>query len=262
VAGPGALTVTTSSTGPGLAALEVAAPGITTISAPLVLGAASGFQAATIAAGASLRVTSDISGNAGIVKQGFGTLTLSGNNTFAGGIDHSVQDGTAASTLNINSPTALGTGTFVVGTGNNGVTIDNTSGAALTLSTNNAIATKVNAIINFTGTNDLNLGTGAVTLVGSTATFRVNGGTLTLGGNIGQDAAGRGLTKSGAGTLVLNGTHSYTGTTTVNGGVLRVNGALGASAVTVSSTGRGLFLPMRPRSAARGVRSRSPRRAP
>jgi autotransporter-associated beta strand protein len=45
------------------------------------------------------------------------------------------------------------------------------------------------------------------------------------------------LTKSGAGTMLLEGSHSYSGATTVNDGVLLVNGSLaGTGAVNVLNT--------------------------
>lgn len=42
------------------------------------------------------------------------------------------------------------------------------------------------------------------------------------------------VTKQGAGRLVLNGTHTYTGATTVSAGTLLVSGVTGASAITVT----------------------------
>jgi autotransporter-associated beta strand protein len=44
------------------------------------------------------------------------------------------------------------------------------------------------------------------------------------------------LSKAGAGTLTLTGSHGHTGTTTVTGGTLAVNGSLTTSPISVSST--------------------------
>jgi autotransporter-associated beta strand protein len=49
--------------------------------------------------------------------------------------------------------------------------------------------------------------------------------------------AGFGLTKAGAGDLLLTGSSSYTGPTAVNAGSLLVDGQLGATALTVNSGG-------------------------
>lgn len=46
-----------------------------------------------------------------------------------------------------------------------------------------------------------------------------------------------GITKTGTGSMALNGTNTYTGTTTVSAGTLLVNGSLGATAVTVGTDG-------------------------
>jgi len=97
------------------------------------------------------------------------------------------------------------------------------------LSNNNA--QNWNGSFVFTGTNDLNLGTGAVTL-GASPTVTVNGGTLTVGGVIG---GGFGLTKAGAGTLALAGVSTYSGGTTLNAGTLLVQGSTTPTSGTVTS---------------------------
>jgi autotransporter-associated beta strand protein len=152
--------------------------------------------------GATLGLTLVGSGNGSLVsilgtttgtltKDGAGTWTLSGANTFTGGTTLN------AGKLNINQATAIGTGIFTI----LGGTIDNTSGSAKTLTTNNV--QNWNADFTFTGTSDLNLGTGAVTLFGGDRQVTVVNavGTLTVGGAITPDNIS--LTKAGAGTLSL-----------------------------------------------------------
>jgi autotransporter-associated beta strand protein len=86
---------------------------------------------------------------------------------------------------------------------------------------------------------------GATTFSGN-ATFNVANGAsastqLTLGA-VSQDVAGRGLTKSGTGTLLLSGAGTYSGATLITGGTLTAaassGSALGStSSVTVNSGG-------------------------
>jgi hypothetical protein len=57
----------------------------------------------------------------------------------------------------------------------------------------------------FTGTLDLETGTGAVTLAGGSRTVTVNGSNLVLSGSVGDGGAGYGLTKAGVGGLTLSG---------------------------------------------------------
>ncbi|MEI8039438.1 MAG: autotransporter-associated beta strand repeat-containing protein, partial [Verrucomicrobiota bacterium] len=87
----------------------------------------------------------------------------------------------------------------------------------------------------FTGTNNLNLGTGAVNL-GSTAgtrTVTVNAGTLAIGGVVSSGTA-TSLTKAGAGALTLSNNNSggFAGGVTLNAGTLNINNnnALGNTA--------------------------------
>ena len=163
---------------------------------------------------------SNISTTVGIVKTGGGTLVLSGNNTGLTG-----NATLSAGQLNIASATALGMGTFAV----NGVaSFDNTSGAPLTLTTNNPIIFSNNPT--FQGSNDLNLGTGIATFTGA-RTITVRAHNLTVGPLSGTAA----LTKAGGGTLTINNaTNAYTDTV-INGGVLAMgnSGVLGSGDLTL-----------------------------
>ncbi len=150
-----------------------------------------------------------------ITKGGTGALTLSGANTYGGGTILS------AGTLNINSATALGTGALTI----NGGTIDNTSGGALTVSANNP--QNWNAGFTFTGSNNLNLGSGAVTLGASVAV--VVAANMLTAGSVSDGVNSFGLTKDGAGTLVLAGA-AYDGATVISNGTLKF--ASGTQALT------------------------------
>ena len=143
-----------------------------------------------------------VSGSYGIVKDGAGALTLSGTNTFTGGLTHN------AGILNINAAAALGTtaGTFTIA---DGVTLNNTSGGVITTS-NYPIA--INGDFSFTGDNSIDFGTGAVTL-GANSIITITGSTITLGGVI---SGSYGLTKDGLGHIYLTNTaNTYTGKTTI-----------------------------------------------
>jgi autotransporter-associated beta strand protein len=140
---------------------------------------------------------------------GGGTLTLSGDNIAAtGGVT------TTNSRLNLGHANALGTGTLSIG--GTGPSIDNSSGAPLAIATNNEQVW--NGDFTFHGSNDLDLGTGAVAL-GGTRLVTVTANTLTVGGVI-SGVSPRGLQKLGAGAMVLNGANTYEGNTAVNGGTL------------------------------------------
>ncbi|MEI8372586.1 MAG: autotransporter-associated beta strand repeat-containing protein [Planctomycetota bacterium] len=210
--GSGALTLTGSNT----------YSGATTVSAgTLQLGdGASGHDASLNTSGiinnaslvynlfGSQTINYPVSGGTGnLIKAGIGVLTLSGSNNHTGGTTLS------AGQLNFNNASALGTGTFTI----NGGTLDNASGAAIINAGNNVQIW--NSSFTFLGSNNLNLGSGAVTLNGI-PTVTVNAGTLTVGGPI---SGTYGLTKAGNGTLVLKGNNIYSGGTTINGGTLQLN---------------------------------------
>ncbi|HEY1922866.1 MAG TPA: autotransporter-associated beta strand repeat-containing protein, partial [Tepidisphaeraceae bacterium] len=118
--------------------------------------------------GSTLTEGGIIGGAFSLAKAGAGTLTLTGADTFSGGMT------LTAGQLNINNAKSAGTGTFTI----NGGTIDNTSGGAITFFSNNVETW--GADFTFIGTNALNFGTGAVTMSAS-RTVTVSGSTLTDG---------------------------------------------------------------------------------
>ena len=126
-----------------------------------------------------------------MVKNGTGTVTLNTANTYSGGTTLN------AGVLNVNTPTAIGTGALTI----TGGALGNTSGANVTLTTSRAVA--LNGDVAFNGPNNLNLGTGTVTIGGATGarTITANAGTLGTGPIFG--AAGYGLTIAGAGTVQI-----------------------------------------------------------
>ncbi|NBU16678.1 MAG: hypothetical protein EBS48_06650, partial [Actinobacteria bacterium] len=213
------LTLAPSSTSGGLYVGPSA--GAAVISAPVVASNASVPSQTwnvdgTGANGSSLAISGPVTFNASVTKAGGGVLTLSGANGGTGSFN------LAAGSLNLNSGTAVGQGTFALSPG---VTIDNTSGAALALTANNPMTWNN---FTFAGTKNLDLGTGSVTLALNTI-VTVSASTLTVGGTIGDAGANRSLTKDGAGTLLLGGAVTVGGGLTLQAGSLTL-----ASASTIS----------------------------
>ncbi len=162
-------------------------------------------------------------GSASLTKSGAGTLTLSGTNTFSGGVNLS------AGTLNINSAQALGSGTFTIGAG---TTIDNTRGSNVTLSGN------VNQVwsgeFTFKGSDYLNMGTGTVHLVGNVtikseyALWGFESGGIISG--TGSLSIGKPyyIDPSSSADVTLTGVNTYSGGTNVVMGSLKFSsGSLG-----------------------------------
>jgi len=145
-----------------------------------------------------------ISGSGGITKLGTGTMTLSGtNNTHTGST--TVNEGTLALANPLalqNSPlVTTGAGLVSLDVGISSPTFGGLSGESGNL---NTIISNYGSVTNLT----LNPAAGSV---------------LTYGGVIADGATGMSLTKTGAGTQILSGANTYTGTTTVSGGTLVVS---------------------------------------
>ena len=168
-------------------------------------------------------------GAGGIVKNGTGTLSLfnSAGNTYTG--QTLINNGT----VRINNANSFG----AIGTGNNTIV---SAGATLILESNVTVPEQIS--LNGTGVG----GSGALNAVvcnlgcsipnagvqgNSTATINVptNGHSLTL-----ASANAVGLTKIGAGTLILGGNSSSAGTATVSAGTLIVNGSNSNCSVDVT----------------------------
>jgi autotransporter-associated beta strand protein len=174
--------------------------------------------------GSALVIDANVAFNAGVTKSGAGALTLNGSNTGSSNLTLS------AGTINLNSPGALGAGTFII---NGGTTIDNTGAGANTLTANNPI--RLNGNFTFTGTQSLNLGTGAVSLP-TNVSITTSANTLALNGAITQTGGARSLTKLGAGALTLGGNNTFSGGVNLSAGTLNVNnaGALGTGTLAIT----------------------------
>ncbi|HMP72175.1 MAG TPA: fibronectin type III domain-containing protein [Kiritimatiellia bacterium] len=158
-----------------------------------------------------------------LTKAGNGTLTLSGNNTYGGTTTLN------AGQLNLNHNNALGgSGALTIQAG---TTIDNTSGSSVTIA--NDYTLNNTSAVTFPGTHPLDF-SGTGTLSGNRI-VSVTAGTVTFSGELGQNAAGRQLTKQGNGTLVMSGVNTYSGTTTLSAGTILMSGSANSSAFTVAS---------------------------
>jgi autotransporter-associated beta strand protein len=160
--------------------------------------------------GHSIGVAASLSGSGSLTKEGAGTLTLTGENTYAG-----------ATTINAGTLSVSG-GVAIADSG--AVAVADVGGATLNLANNETIGS-----LSGGGTNG-----GNITL---------NANTLTTGGNNTDTKFGGaiigtgGLTKQGAGSFTLSGTNTYTGATTLEAGVLDVEGSIATSSLTTVNAG-------------------------
>jgi fibronectin-binding autotransporter adhesin len=230
---PNAVTFATGGSGIlRLAGNSITLPGLVSDTSATVENASLTPATLTVAGGGSfagILQNGSVGGALSLTKSGLGTLLLSGNNTFTGGVtinSGNLQMGSAGA-LNSTTP--------------NSVTFAANSTGALQLNGNSVALGGLSA-------DAVNPGSPAVENANlSGATLQVNqpaGIVSTFPGTI-RDGTGGGalaLTMSGGGTLNLTGVNNFTGGVTLGGGVLGVgsNTALGSSTVTLMASGGGI----------------------
>ena len=191
-----------SLSGTGAGNLDLTATGNSSVTGDLAL--ANTTNTWTVNPGLTMDVSGVISGtSAAITKNGTGTLTLSGANSYTGSTTLS------AGTLVLGNASGAGTGTITQ--------TDGTS--TLRLNTTGTITNDI-SLFNLESMESVTL-SGAITA--NNATYDIaSGTTTTISGDI---SGGGGTTKIGLGTLVLEGTNTYAGITNINEGTLLINGS-------------------------------------
>lgn len=222
--------------------------GTGTFSGVTTLNKSANLQAAGTA---NITFSGQLTGTGGITKVGDGTVTLSStSNNYSGTTNIGTAGGVTGGTL------ALGASSVLPGTA------VNIYGGTLSMGTFNDTSGALSLGGGASGTSASITGTGTLTLGGNVtfdATNDANGATissrLALGAsrifNIGDSTATTsdltvsgivsgatfGIDKQGAGTLVLSGVNTYSGTTTVTAGTLRATtsvSALGTGSLTLA----------------------------
>jgi len=170
----------------------------------------------TISGSGATTINDPISGSGAIIKNGSGTLILSGSNTYTGTTT------IGAGTLQANVTDAAGSGAL-----GNGGSITFTGGT-LKYTANSASTDYASRFRSST----------------SAIALDTNGQSVTLAGAIDSTNTG-GFTKLGSGVLTLSGSNAYTGTTSINAGSISVasitsnlggTGAINIGATTSSGT--------------------------
>jgi autotransporter-associated beta strand protein len=189
------------------------------------------FTVADGAAATDLNIPANVSGSGGIIKSGAGILALGGNNTVTGGL--TINGGTVRADSGTFLPSSANIG---VGAGalldlnGNPYTVDVLTLTGGSVQTGAGILTVAGRIDTVASATQAGI-SGKLAWAGSSRTFTVADGAAAVDLAISAviSSTGGGLTKAGAGSLVLNGVNTYSGPTQINaGGLLRtgVSGAL------------------------------------
>jgi fibronectin-binding autotransporter adhesin len=208
-----------------------------------------GSVALTLSGGGaiSFEVTPVSNGTGLVTENGLSTLVVNlaettGATPFTGGFTLTQGTLNFATSASANAFSQFASGKlFMLGSGTNNPTIDNTSGSPMTLSVGSA-GYSIGGSFAFTGSSPLSFGTAAVNLTASpTITINSAANPLTIGGAV--TGAAFGITEAGVGTLILSGNNTAYGTanvttTTISGGTLQIGnaGALGAGSVSIAGT--------------------------
>ncbi len=255
--GTGTLTVTPSSAANGLAQVNALA-GLT-LANPIAttVAGSSAFFRSVAPAGATFNVAGPVTGAGSVQVQ---TTSQSAVGPIEFSNDASSYTGTfntgggAVAFTSVANPGAAS----ALGAGSGPYTLANlTTGLTLQyLGANATTTTRALALTGTTGTLNLDAsGAGTVQFLSAAALRSGTGGATTLtfqgsnaGGNtlaqvVNDNGGATAVSKTGAGTWVLTGANTYTGTTSITAGTLVANGSSGSatstSAVTVGSTTAG-----------------------
>jgi len=223
-----------------------------TLSNPIILNG-SGYIDNDDGGTHSLTLNGQISGTNGIAWCTDGTLTLTGNNTFSGGIDSRPVTG---GTILLGSNTAAGTGLIYL---ENGSTLA-VYGTSTSISIANDIQVSGTAIFGAGSLDNNNLtitgpisGSGNVTYAGGSAgtlkltnansglgsgTFTITGGTVIAGNNSALGASADTVSLTGGAGLNVEGGVTISNPLSFSGAanVLSGNGTIASAAVTVNSS--------------------------